>query len=326
MTAPALLAELATRDIRVRLDGDQLRLDAPSGALTAELRDQLRTRRDELLDFLRRADALAHQAESVVPIQPGGTRTPIFAVPGHSGDVFCYRALSRHLGPDQPLFGLRPPGLDGERAPLDSVPALAAHFAAQLRTVHGDAPCVIAGFCAGGTVAYELARQLRAAGTDVRAVVLIGAPFPTYFRRAVQLRERTTERLARLRGHVGRMARESWRERWRHVVERRQRVHAKQVAARQAGADPIAARRIRLEQVTLAAVRHFRPRATELPLVLVYPDARWPRTLTRGRKWGRLSRNVTVLAGPVGTTGDEMLREPHVRRFAELLRTSGAPA
>ena len=53
MTIPALLAELRSRDIRVWADGDRLRCNAPAGVLTPELRDQLRQRKGEILEFLR---------------------------------------------------------------------------------------------------------------------------------------------------------------------------------------------------------------------------------------------------------------------------------
>ncbi len=53
-----------------------------------------------------------------LPLEAAGTRTPIFAVGGHNGDVFTYRALALHLGPDQPFFGLQPPGLEEGSQPL----------------------------------------------------------------------------------------------------------------------------------------------------------------------------------------------------------------
>src|SRR5688500_2882316 len=109
---PAFLAELRSRDIRIRAEGDRLQLDAPTGALTPELREELRQRKDEILAFLQTAETLARQQRAIVPLQPLGTRAPVFGVGGHNGDIFCYRALAVALGKDQPFFGLQPPGLD----------------------------------------------------------------------------------------------------------------------------------------------------------------------------------------------------------------------
>ena len=157
---PTFLAELRSRDVEVWADGDHLRCAAPAGVLTPDLRDQLQQRKSEILEFLRSAKELAQQQRAIVPLQPHGTRTPMFGVAGHNGDVFCYRALVQHLGEDQPFFGLQPPGLDGRSEPLTRVEDLAAYFAAQIRTFHPNGPCIITGFCAGGGVAFELGRQL----------------------------------------------------------------------------------------------------------------------------------------------------------------------
>ncbi|MGH8687988.1 MAG: hypothetical protein ACREVQ_09795, partial [Burkholderiales bacterium] len=105
----ALLAELRSRDVQLRADGDRLRCSAPAGALTPELRDRLKRRKYDILEFLRSVGTRAHQQRAIVPLQPLGERTPIFGVGGHNGDVFCYRALAHHLGRDQPLYGLQPP-------------------------------------------------------------------------------------------------------------------------------------------------------------------------------------------------------------------------
>ena len=64
-----------------------------------------------------------------MPLQAQGRGAPVFGVPGHNGDVFCYRALARELGDEHPFFGLQPPGVDGQRAPLTRVEDIAAYFA-----------------------------------------------------------------------------------------------------------------------------------------------------------------------------------------------------
>jgi amino acid adenylation domain-containing protein len=53
--AEALLAELAARDVRVKLDGDKLRLSAPSGAVDDELKARLASQKTELIEVLRSA-------------------------------------------------------------------------------------------------------------------------------------------------------------------------------------------------------------------------------------------------------------------------------
>ena len=124
MNAATFLSELRRRDIEVWLDGGQLRCSAKTGALTPELREELARRKQEIVKVLTAAQALVSQERAIVPLQASGSRIPVFAVPGHNGDVFCYRSLSAQLGADQPFFGLQPVGYDGAAQPLRDVLAL----------------------------------------------------------------------------------------------------------------------------------------------------------------------------------------------------------
>ena len=60
------LADLSERDIKLWVDGDELRCNAPKGMLTATLIKQLQERKAEILSFLRRAE----QDSDRPPIQP----------------------------------------------------------------------------------------------------------------------------------------------------------------------------------------------------------------------------------------------------------------
>src|SRR6185369_7914502 len=50
----------------------------------------------------------------VIEIQRGDSRPRLFCLPGQTGSVLMYRSLAQHLGPDQPVYGLQPRGLDGK--------------------------------------------------------------------------------------------------------------------------------------------------------------------------------------------------------------------
>lgn len=321
MSVAALLAELRRRDIRVWDDGDRLQCDAPRGAMTPELRAQLADRKEELLEFLRAAQSLARQERAIVPLQPHGTRAPLFAIPGHNGDVFCYRALARCLGDERPFFGLEPPGLDGFEEPLGDVAQLAAYFAAQIRAFQGDAPCIVAGYCAGGTVALELARQLQQGGTVVHYVALFGAPFPTGYRLRGRLRSGLRALAARVAKHARALAGRppgGWRDYLREKMhDRRRRIEAESAPV----TDPILVRRIGVEQATLKALRRYAPArfAGRIGLFLPFHDAE----LNEGaRRWRRLAQQADEYFAPPGADCFNLLREPHVLATAELVRRS----
>ena len=175
LNVAAFLNELLNRDIRVSADGERLRCSAPPGGLTPELRAELARRKDEILEFLRKAEQIARQPDGIVPLQPRGTRIPVYAVGGHNGDIFAFSDLVRHLGDDQPFFGLQPPG-------LSRIEDIAGTLAAQIRAFQPRGRFIIAGYCAGGAVAFELARQLARAGDEPALVALFGCPHPSVYR------------------------------------------------------------------------------------------------------------------------------------------------
>jgi thioesterase domain-containing protein len=314
------LSELRRRDIHVWIDGEQLRCNARAGALTPDVRDQLRLLRGDIERFLRSAQAVAVQQPAIVPLQPKGDRVPVFAVPGHNGDVFCYRALAQALGESQPFFGLQPPGLD-DSEPLDRVADLAEYLAQQVRAFRPSGPYIIAGFCAGGTVAFELARRLSAGGESRLLLALFGAPFPTFFRKPQQLRYRLVHRSQRWRNHVRMLAHISWRARIDYFAERLRR---KSPPASDLAADPVLALRARLEAVTLAAVRAYDPGHFDGHVHLFMPCNSWPRSPSgfAGWRWQTVARHAEPHFGPDGCTTDDMLLAPHVSVFAELFRNS----
>ena len=322
MSAAALLSELRRRDIQVRVVGSELRCSAPAGALTPELRAELQRHKSDVLELLSSAQALAALAQALVPLERGGSRAPIYGVPGHNGDVFCYRALARALGSEQPFFGLQPPGLDGERAPFTRVEDLAAYFAGQIRASGERGPCIVAGFCAGGTVAFELARELARGGTEVRFLALFGSPYPLYFTRRAQLWSGLSRQVERLGRHGRKLAAQSWHERRRYLAGELGQRRARLDAERQRAADPVLARRALVERTTLAAVRRHRPRLFEGRVKLFLPGVEWQRSGVSALRWCTLAAHAETYFGPDSAGGSDMLLEGHASAFAALFRSA----
>ncbi len=97
---------------------------------------------------------------------------PLFCVHPAGGNVLCYTALARALGSRQPLYGLQLP--DAETlGPDPTIEALAARYVTELTAVAPAGPYALGGWSLGGVIAYEMARQLRAAGAQVDLLALI---------------------------------------------------------------------------------------------------------------------------------------------------------
>lgn len=320
MTVPALLEELRRRNVEVRADGDQLRCAAPVGVLTPDLRDQLRARKAEILSFLCAAGEIAHQQRAIVPLQPHGSRTPLFAIPGHNGDVFCYRALAQHLGNDQPLFGLQPPGVDGQAEPLTSVEALAAYFVSQVRAFMPNGPFGIAGYCAGGAIAFELALQLQRAGAIVDFVALFASPHPSWYGPLPQLRYRLEQQVDRVRTHARALRSESGSGRIDYIAGKLRARAARRATPPETVSDPVMAARARIEAATIAAVRGYKPGVLRGRLALLLPTREWLRPGNALLQWKSAATDTVTYCGPDGCPVDQMLREPYVGASAELVR------
>lgn len=121
---------------------------------------------------LLRSDTSAPDWSPLVEIQSGGSRPPFFCVHGAGGNVLIYRDLARRLGPDQPFYGLQSQGLDGEQPLLTRIEDMAALYVKEIRRVQLRGPYLLGGYCMGGTVALEMAQQLKAQGEQVGLLAL----------------------------------------------------------------------------------------------------------------------------------------------------------
>jgi amino acid adenylation domain-containing protein len=126
------------------------------------------------------ADAILEQKQSeaapgsVVPLQPGGTLPPVFFVHAADRDVMGYVNLVRHLGADQPAYGVRDVGRDLGR-PVEQI---AAEHVAAIREVQPHGPYQLVSWSFGGIVAFEMACQLEAAGETVGFVGMLDTVSP----------------------------------------------------------------------------------------------------------------------------------------------------
>jgi thioesterase domain-containing protein len=108
----------------------------------------------------------------------GGPKTPFFLVAGMFGNVLNLRHLAHLLGTDRPFYGLQARGLYGGAEPHRDLSEAATDMIAEIRQVQPHGPYLLGGFSGGGLTAYDMARQLTAAGEEVALVVLLDTPLP----------------------------------------------------------------------------------------------------------------------------------------------------
>lgn len=116
----------------------------------------------------------------LVPIQPLGHRPPLYCMHAAGGDVLFYRDLAKHLGPNQPLYGLQARGTDRKQTSHDQVEDMAGFYLDAIRAFQPEGPYYLGGSSFGGLVAFEMARQLEVAGQRVAFLGLFDTYGPGY--------------------------------------------------------------------------------------------------------------------------------------------------
>lgn len=111
--------------------------------------------------------------DSLVPLRLGGDKPPVFLIHDGNGETIHYRNLALRLGPDHPVYGMQPQGSARQSMLHTRIGDMAAHHVRKIRGVQPRGPYFIGGMCAGGVIAFEIARQLQAAGETVGLVALL---------------------------------------------------------------------------------------------------------------------------------------------------------
>jgi len=125
----------------------------------AVLHLRLRREREEALARQGAASAPpeGRPGSPLVPLNPAGTKPPLFLVHAAGGSVAPYVPLAPLLGDDQPVHALEDPGLHGAPTEGRGLPELAATYLAAVREVQPDGPLRLGGWSVGGAVALEIA-------------------------------------------------------------------------------------------------------------------------------------------------------------------------
>jgi thioesterase domain-containing protein len=238
----------------------------------------------------------------------------LFAVPGHNGDVFCYLDLARHLGADQPFFALQAPGMEAGQEPLASMEEIAALFAHDLAAVQPQGPYLLAGYCLGGTIAFELAQHLTAKGHEVSLLVLIGSACPTALAPRYRAQAAVMNMTGRFVRHGSALVQRKPSE-WSQYL--RERAADRRADRERERHDPL---RLRLTETTVEAFKAYQPKPGSFPVHMLMPNGE-PDCLLEDRPldWSRFAKDFTVATGPNDGDMNTMLLEPHVSRFAQLL-------
>jgi thioesterase domain-containing protein len=178
LMAIELLAEVKTRFGLTGLPVHTL-LSEPTVAGCAAIVDRLQTATGA-------PDRIAPCSDLLVPLGTG-PGPPLFLIHPVGGHVYFYRELARSLGPGRTIFGVRAASVEDQAKLPASVEKMAETYVEAIRTVQHTGPFRLAGASFGGTVAFEMARQLAERGEVVGLLALIDTPGPGHMPRRLHL-------------------------------------------------------------------------------------------------------------------------------------------
>ena len=143
MWAEILGIAASSIDIRqdyFELGGDSLKAAQLFARIEREFRANfavstlLEARTIEALAELIREGEPRRKTTALVAVQPSGSRPPIFCVHTHTGSVLFCRDFPRHMGADQPIYGLQSQAESGG-LPHFAVEQMASHYIGELKGV-----------------------------------------------------------------------------------------------------------------------------------------------------------------------------------------------
>jgi amino acid adenylation domain-containing protein len=140
----------------------------------------------KIADLIRQED-ISTTWSPLVLLKSSDHNLPLFLIHPLGGTLFCYYDLAKELGTDRPIYGLQSQGIDGKQKPLCLVEDIASYFIRSIQTIQPNGPYLFLGYSFGGTIAFEIARQLTSQGQKIAFLGLLDIKSPTLNRANISL-------------------------------------------------------------------------------------------------------------------------------------------
>ena len=276
----------------------------------------------------------------VVTIRPGNSAQPLFFVHDGLGETLLYRGLALRLDPALPIMAFEPLRTAEGNFAHTRIDEMAANYIKRMRKVQPAGPYLLSGLCAGGVIAFEMARQLQGQGQNVAFVGIIDAADVQATRQPfLDWRLRIGRVKAMLSGSsifamAPALGNKAWNAvRW-ELESRLRRTRDKRAVRHLRQADPSASRKADISFLKLYEVAHLEHRPSgifdggmvalfkasqetgildDTPYGLVYSD--------HALGWGkRVAGDITIYDVPGGHSS--ALQCPHVETLARVFQRS----
>jgi thioesterase domain-containing protein len=114
----------------------------------------------------------------LVPLQTRGSRPPFYCIHAVGGGALYYSAMAGYMSEDQPFYGIQALESEYRSEHYASIETIARYYIEVIREVQPEGPYYLGGYSLGGSIAYEMARQLTALGQKIGLLVSFDHPAP----------------------------------------------------------------------------------------------------------------------------------------------------
>jgi amino acid adenylation domain-containing protein len=256
-------------------------------------------------------------------------RPPFFCVHALGGNVLEYYDLARHLGQEQPFYGLQSQGLNENLEPHKRVEDMAAHYLKEIRELQPEGPYFIGGRSLGGMVAYEMARQLRVQGQSIALLALLDtypSGYAKLFRNEATLGAAFRRGAKRTRAHVMNLKSLSVNDGVSYLFKKarfaprklKSQIWRRVFGAYQKLGRPFPQTFRDVKEFNSLAVREYAPQVYDGKVTLFWASADLRTSIDLVEGWRALAGGGIEVHEIPGSHLD-IIKEPHVQELAEKL-------
>ena len=111
--------------------------------------------------------------QCLVPMRPSGNGVPIFMFHSVGGNVLNYARLVGGFDSSHPVYGFQSKGVDGFTKMDNSIEQMAMSYINELKLVQPHGPYILCGGSMGGSIAIEVAIQLKKRGDKILKLIML---------------------------------------------------------------------------------------------------------------------------------------------------------
>jgi yersiniabactin nonribosomal peptide synthetase len=116
----------------------------------------------------------------LVRMKSKGARQPFFLISDGRGNLLEYRDFTTSFEADRPLYGLEVNDIDKYLKGHSQIEDMASEYVMAIQDVQAEGPYALGGYCMGGIIALEMARQLQYSGQRVEHLIMISSYKPSF--------------------------------------------------------------------------------------------------------------------------------------------------